>query len=225
MLKTTERAVLASSLLLGLACVAVAQGLSHGAIERDQLAQTIISYGFLRSTYVDFDQLLASDSAPSIARDMKAMQAALTSLGCDVPTRLAFPHGAFVIPTVPVGVWIGRTAKSSPQEGTLFVTESGAAKGVTVVFSSVAPEETTVFWLAQDYTVGLVYDSFHKGEVRNAPSTTMGAIVAVGVAKSGDLLLREWAEPGSRPRLMGAVGRVFQVNMEHRETVLTRPER
>lgn len=222
-----------SSLLLGVVCVlALALAASLSAVASGSLSQAVITYGYLRSNHADFDQLLASGPTLAVARDMKALEGALDSLRCDVPTLLAFPHRALVVPSSPVGQWIGfpTTEESPPEEGTLFVTQPLRAppQRVWVVLSSVAPERTTVFWLEEGergYVSGLVYDSFNKGKISNAPHTMIGAVTEVNLGKGDKILLKEWAEPGSRPGQMGAVGRVFQVDLARGEVTLKTPGR
>ena len=228
MRRTINPGVAASSVLLEVACVLTfAPGAGLSAVTSGDLPQAVIAYGFLSSNYAEFDQLLTSGPALSLARDMKALGSALDSLHCDVPIRIGFPHKAFVVPSFPASQWIGfaRTAETPPEEGTLFVTEPlrRVPQRVLVVLSSAAPERTTVFWLGGDkqgYVSGLVYDSFNKGEISNSAHTGIGAVTSVSVGKSDQILLREWAEPGSRPGFMGAVGRVFQVDLTRGEITL-----
>lgn len=219
----------ASSLFLGFCCVL---GLSRVADDRTvatrrNLPEAVIAYGFLRSNYGDFDQLLVSTSTFAAGRDMKALQDALDSLGCDLPTRLAFPHRDLVVAFSSDRNWIGfpRTNEFPREEGMLFVIRPlpTAPHRTWVVLSSVAPERTTVLWLDGDkrgYVSGLVYDSFSKGVVKNAPKASIGLVISVSVAESGEILLKEWSEPGSRPHARGAAGRVFEVNSARRDITL-----
>jgi hypothetical protein len=101
----------------------------------------------------------------------------------------------------------------------LFVTDPlvGTSQRVWVVLSSVAPEETTIFWLERSdggYRSGLVYDSFNKGVIQNEPRTAIATVTAVRIESSSEILLEELLEPGSRRNQRGAAGRVFQVKIE-----------
>jgi hypothetical protein len=228
MKKTTNPVVAASSMFLEVLCLV---GLALSSVlwcaEPVGLPQEIITYGFLSWNYGDVNKLLGSSASPGLAREMKALQGAFSSLNCDIPTRLSFPHKAFIVPSFPVGQWIGfvRTAETPPEEGTLFVTEPRRTKmpRVLVVLSSVAPERTTVFSIEErdgGYVSSLVYDSFKKGKIRNANHTVIGAVTAVSVGNGDEILLREWAEPGSRPGIMGSMGRVFQIDPNRDEILL-----
>lgn len=231
MRKTLNPGVAVSSLALGAACVlAFVPRNALRATPSADLTQAVIAYGFLSSNYGDFDKLLGAGSALGLAGDMKALEGALGSLNCDVPIRIGFPHRAFVVPSYPVGQWIGsiRTAETPPQEGTLLVTEHLRMKParVLVVLSSVAPERTTVFWIegtVRGYLSRLVYDSFRKGKIANAPHTVIGAVTAASAGRSDEIFVKEWAEPGSRPRTMGSVGRVFKVDPARDEVTLKSP--
>jgi hypothetical protein len=222
--------VVASSLLLETLCaLALGTPKASAVVTSVDLPQTIITYGFLVGHYPD-EFILGREPRTPLASDMKALNDALNSLDCDVPIRLGFPHRVFVVPSLPVGQWIGfvRTADTPPDEGTLFVTEPLRTKPerVLVVLSSVSPERTTVFWVersVQGYASGLVYDSFKKGKISNENHTAMGAVTAVSAGEGEEILLKEWAEPGSRPRQMGSVGRVFRVDAARHEITLEIP--
>jgi hypothetical protein len=203
------------SVLFGIGCIAESVPARSAEVSTNSLPQAIIAYGFLRSNYADFDQLLTSARSSAVVRDINELQQALFSLRCDVPTRLAFPHQDLIVPPVPVGDWIG--FQRLTEEGMLFVTQAVGVnpQRVWVVLSSVAPTRTTVFSFqnsGQGYASSLLYDSFNKGDVSNAPDTVIGAVVQVNLQKNNDILLKEAAEPGSRPGRMGAVGKIFQIN-------------
>ncbi len=234
-MKPTARPVVtgASSLLLLLSCgltllPSIAPGASSAASENGDLSQAIIAYGFLVSQY---SPNLSSSQRPTapLVLDMKRLDDALSSLGCNVPNVLAFPHKAILVPSSVLGQWLGPSAvpNLAPQEGLLFVAEwprLPSARAL-VVLSGVAPDETTVFWFEGGngaYQAKLVYDSFKMGTIRNAPNTNIGAVTAIRLESSRNILLREWAEPGSRPGHMGAEGRVFRVNLfQHTATLVS----
>jgi len=219
----------ASSFLLGVCCL-LGQGQPgnhHSVAAGPSLPEALIAYGFLRSNYADFDKLLMSSSTFAAARDMEALQTALDSLSCDVPARLAFPHRDLVLASSAATAWMGfpTKAQSPSEEGTLFVLQPlpSAPQRTLAVLSSVAPERSTVFWLGADkrgYVGALVYDSFNKGKVKNAPETVMGSVISVRVDESGAILLKERAEPGSRPHAMGETGRVFEVDTTRDDVIL-----
>ncbi len=219
----------AGRFVLAVCCLAgvtqAADRLTSAGVEK--LSEALITYGFLRSSYPDFDHLLSSCSTYALTRDMKTLQAALGTLNCDVVIRLAFPHRDLVVPRWPVGQWIGfpGTGESPPELGTLFVTQPMAASPhcVWVVFSSAAPERTTMFWLQQDksgYRTKLVYDTSIEGEIKNAPETAVGTITSVSIGERGVILVKEWREPGSRPHHSGLAGRVFALDPEKCEIIL-----
>jgi hypothetical protein len=212
--------------VLGLS-LALPPGLA--APEKGNLSQLLVAYGFLISHYPD-EFLLGRQPGTRLARDMKALNHALDSLGCDVPTRLAFPHRDLIVLSSSAAQWAGFPGGvgSPPEEGTLFVIQAPptASHRNWVVLSSVAPEETTVFWVEADkqgYATGLVYDTFKKGEVKNVRKTAIGAVAWVSIGQDGGILLREWAEPGSRGGHMGEAGRVFQVGFLSGDVSLKSP--
>jgi hypothetical protein len=222
-MRRTSRRLAVRSSAFGLACILGALPASAGGGDwsASSLSQAVITVGFLRSRYVDLDRLLASGSAPAMTRELRALDEALNAVGCDLRIRFAFPHRAVVVPPSLAGLRIGFERKA-PQEGALFLVEQPQAspQRVWVVFSSQAPEATTVFWLQGGDKTGLVYDSIDKGEIRNEPTTRIGYIVAVTRGTRGEILLEEWAEPGSRPGASGALGRVFQVDLNRGEVLL-----
>lgn len=202
-----------------MACVIIVTPLSNLCASQDlRLSQQIISYGFLRSNYSDFDQMLQSNLA--VAKDMKALQNALDSLHCDVPSLLAFTHRSFVLPASPQGQWIrsAMPTESMLQEESLFVTEplSATPQRVFVVLSSGAPERTTAFWVEEKdggYAARLVYDTFNKASIRNAPQLAIGVVVGVRLESDHEFLLEQRADLGSRPSIPGALGGVFRVDL------------
>jgi hypothetical protein len=201
--------------LVGIAVV-LAVGLSSrpGAAASRRLSEAAVVFADLHSSRDDND-----------TRDLKRVERALKAVGCDLTVRMALPGRAVILPVSSVGQRIG-FKRAAPTEGLTFVVKDGRAapQRVWVVLSSVAPERTTVFWLDEDFKAGLVYDSFKKGEIRNAPHTAIAAVLAVTRVNGSQLLLEEWAEPGSRPGSMGAVGRVFQLDLTKSEMTLAAPE-
>jgi hypothetical protein len=229
MRRTRIVGVPASSFLLGICCVLGfgQAGKHYSAAKGPSLPGAVIAYGFLRSNYVDFDKLLKSDSRFAAVRDMKALQATLDSLGCDVTVRLAFPHRDLIVESSSGTQWTGVPTKGlTPQEeGTLFVLQPLPAnpQRTWAVLSSVAPERTTVLWIEareRGYVSTLVYDSFTKGKIKNAAGTVIGSVISVRVDESGEILLKERAEPGSRPHAMGETGRVFEVDVTQYDVTL-----
>jgi hypothetical protein len=189
-----------------------------------RLSQAIVAYGFLRSSYPDFGEVLESHSGSAMARELKALEEALDSLHCDVPIRLAFSHRATTLETLVPGQWVEYVKGNAapPDEGWLFVVQHQQTRGrsAIVVLSSVAPERTTIFMLEGDFAATLVYDSFGESKISNEQATRVGVLIAIGLDKDGNILLKEWAEPGSRGHFTGSVGRVFQVNVTRKRVTL-----
>lgn len=196
--------------------------------ESRSLSQEIITYGFLVRHYPD-NFLLASEPATTqLERDMRALGSALNSLGCDVPKMLAFPHRATIVPSSATGLWLSFPPRRDvpSQEGLLFVVESTSSQRTLVIFSRMGPDETTIFWVEEakeGFSAELLYDSFKKGKISNAPNTNIGAITAVSLEKSHDILLKEWAEPGSRSGQMGEMSRVFRLDLSRDAVTLVSP--
>jgi hypothetical protein len=203
--------------------------IAFSATRGTDLPQAVVTYGFLASKSADFPARGVWAQAATVVGEMAALGRALESLNCDVTTRLGSAHRVFVVPVSPVGQWIGyvRKAETPPTEGSLFVTEPFNENRVLVVLSSVAPEWTTVFWVEardQGYGAGLVYDSFKRGKISNVAHSMIGAVTCVSVADQDAILLREWAEPGSRPTMMGDVGRVFRLDLKQEKVTLESTE-
>lgn len=194
------------------------------------LPQTVITYGFLRWNYVDLDRLFASDQRFPVIQDLQKLDTALKSLDCDVPARLAMPHAALILPPFPKNVWFGFQrigVRNSPDRGWLFVTEPTErdSQRVLVVVSSASPERTTVFWLRDTgtgYATQLLYDSLKKGRVTNA-ATIMGAATEVKIENAGNVLLKDWGEPGVGPREFARIGRIFRLEPSQRTVLLVSP--
>lgn len=194
------------------------------------LPQTVITYGFLRWDYVDLDKLFASDTRLPVIRDLQALDAAVKSLDCDVPVRLAMPHKALILPSSPKDLWFGfkrLEGRSSPYRGWLFVTEpaQGGSQRVLVVLSSASPDRTTAFWLEHTeagYAVRLLYDSMKKGRITNA-ATIMGAATEVKIEKTGGILLKDSGEPGVGPREFVRTGRIFRLELSQGAVSLVSP--
>jgi len=226
------------SLLLGAACVLAlllvtpAQPLvsNPGESGGRSLSQAIIAYGFLRWDYLDFDRLLTSSPNLPLAQNMKALDAALESLDCDIGKRMAGPHKALILPPFPFNQWIGfRRAggRKSPEGGWLFVTQpiGTSPQRVLVVFSSASPEQTTVFWIEEadkGYVAKLLFDSFRKGKIGNE-STLMGAATSIRFESDNDILLKDWGEPGIGPPESMRAGRVFRLNLLRDTVTLVSP--
>lgn len=91
-----------------------------------------------------------------------------------------------------------------------------------MIYSQVAPESTTVFWLEarkQGYVGGLVYDTFCKGKDKISNSDDpINAVTAVSIEKGGQILLKEWV--GVRLNGMGPRGGVFQVDTARSQVTL-----
>jgi len=210
MRQTAKLAVSATSSVLLVACLLIwalpldSRTASSGA---RSVSQAVVAYGFLRWDYLDLDKLFASNTDLAAVQELKALDAALKSLDCDVSTRLASPHQAIILPSAPVSEWIGfprPEGRNSPDKGWLFVTQSSGtgSERALVVLSSASPERTTVFWLEDTgtgYAAKLLYDSVKKGKVSNA-TTMVGAATQVRIEKAGDVLLKDWGEPGVGPR-------------------------
>ncbi|HTS13060.1 MAG TPA: hypothetical protein VMH00_13150 [Candidatus Limnocylindrales bacterium] len=194
------------------------------------LSQAIVAYGFLRWDYLDFDQLLESHATLSLTENLKALDAALASLNCDVRQRMAGSHRTLILPPVPFNQWLGfpRTGgRNSPEDGWLFVTQTMATspERVLVVFSTARPEHTTVFWLekaGKGYATKLVFDSFKKGKISNE-GTVMGAATSVKFESDNVILLKDWGEPGIGPREFTRVGRVFRLDLPRDTVTLVSP--
>lgn len=184
------------------------------------LSQAIITYGFLRWNYLEFDQLLAASPNLPLVQNLKALDAALNSLNCDVGKRIAGPHKALILPPSPSNQWIGfqrPRGRNSPEGGWLFVAQSiGASRQrVLVVFSSASPEQTTVFWLGvtdNGYEAKLLFDSFRKGKISNV-TTVMGAATSLKFESDNDILLEDWGEPGVGPPEFAGIRRVFRLDL------------
>jgi hypothetical protein len=195
------------------------------------LSQAVVAYGYLRWDYQAFEELVNASASLSVVQDFKALDVGLESLRCDIPTRMAGPHRAMILPPSPTGQWFSFPrpgARSSPENGWLFVTQpgGGATQRVLVVFSTAAPEHTTVFWLDRSsdgrYSVSLLYDSSTKATVTNE-STTIGAVTALRFENSGELLLKDWGEPGIGPAEFNNVRRVFRLNLSDGKVALAEP--
>lgn len=233
MRQTARLAVSATSSALLVACLLIwalplASRTASSGVRN--VSQAVVAYGYLRWGYLDLDKLFASNTDLVAVQDLKALDAALKSLDCDVPTRLASPHEAIILPSSPVSEWVGfprPEGRNSPDNGWLFVTQSvrPAPQRVLVVFSSASPEHTTVFWLEEadtGYVAKLLYDSFKKGKISNA-TTVMGAATEVKIEKSGDVLLKDRGEPGVGPHEFARTGRVFRLDPSQETTALVSP--
>ncbi len=193
------------------------------------LPEAVVAYGYLRWDYKAFEELVNSSAALPIVKDLKAMNVALDSVRCDIPTRMAGPHQAMLLPPAPTGQWFSfprPEGRSSPKNGWLFVTQlgEGVTQRVLVVFSTGAPEHTTVFWLnrssAGGYSVDLLYDSSTKATVANE-ATTIGAVTAIRFENSGELLLKDWGEPGIGPAEFNNARRIFRLNLSGGPVILS----
>lgn len=229
---TAKLDVTASSLLLVAGCIltlVVALNSEIVAPNKVDLSQAVIAYSFLRWDYLDLEKLFASDSNLPVVQNLKALDTGLKSLDCDVPTRLAVPHRALILPASPMN-WFGfeRPAeRNSPDRGWLFVTQSSGngSERVLVVLSSASPDRTTVFWLegrGSGYEANLLYDSLKKGRISNA-ATMVGAATEVKIEKNGEVLLKDWGEPGVGPREFARVGRIFRLDALHDIIALVSP--
>jgi len=184
------------------------------------LSQAIITYGYLRWGYDDFDRMLASSPNLPLAKNLKALDAALESLGCDVGTRMAEPHEALILPPLPFDQWIGfprAGGRNSSEEGWLFVTQpiGTSPQRVLVVFSTASPEQTTVFWIEETnegYAAKLLFDSFKKSKISN-DTAQVGAATSIRFESDNLLLLKDWGEPGVGPPQLTRVRRVFRLNL------------
>lgn len=190
-----------------------------------------MAYGYLRWDYQAFEELVNSSPSLSVVKDLKALNVALDSLHCDIPTRMAGPHQAMLLPPSPTGKWFSFPrpgGRSSPANGWLFVTQpgGGATQRVLVVFSTAAPEHTTVFWLERSldsqYSVKLLYDSSTKATVANE-ATTIGAATAIRFENSEELLLKDWGEPGIGPAESSNAIRTFRLNLSDGKVTLAEP--
>lgn len=194
------------------------------------MPQAVIAYGFLRWGYLEFDQLVKSNPTLPVVQNLKVLDEALDSLHCDVPTRMASPHQAVILPPDLRGQWIGFSrpgGRNSRESAWLFVTDPKDTKQhrVLVVFSSAAPEHSTIFWLDDNsgrYSASLLYDSLKRGKVSNAP-TTVGAITSVKLEKDNIISLKDWGEPGIGPPGSTGARRVFQLNLSDGAMALDEP--
>lgn len=222
-----SRSLLLAACALTLALAPVAR---TAVPEKRSLSQAIVAYGFLRGDYLDLDKLFASDASLPVVQNLQALDSALKSLDCDVPTRIALPHKALILPSSPMEQWFGFArpgGRNSPDRGWLFVTQSsGTGSGrVLVVLSSASPDRTTVFWLEETgtgYSAKLLYDSLKKGKISNA-TTMVGAATEVKIEKTGEVLLKDWGEPGVGPREFARVGRIFRLNPSQDTVALVSP--
>lgn len=195
------------------------------------LPEAVVAYGYLRWDYQAFEELVNSSASLSIVKDLKALNMALDSVRCDIPTRMAGPHQAMLLPPAPTGQWFSFPrpgARNSPENGWLFVTQpsDGAVQRVLVVFSTAAPEHTTIFWLDRSsddrYSVKLLYDSSKKATVTNE-ATTIGAVTAVRFENNGEVLLKDWGEPGISPTEINNARRIFRLSMSDGQVTLAEP--
>lgn len=195
-----------------------------------ELSQAVVAYGYLRWDYLDFNELSKSSADLSAVRNIKALDETLESLRCDIPMRMAGPHRATILPPSPINQWISFPrpgGRGSRENGWLFVTQpSGVApQRILVVFSTAAPEHTTIFWLEESngrYSAKLLYDSSKKGTVANE-TTTIGAVTALRFENSEDLLLKDWGEPGiGSPEAIKA-RRVFRLALSDGKVTLFEP--
>ena len=229
MLRTVGLRANASRLVFFSICVLALGSISLAlpVPEADDIAQQIITYGYLVSAYPD-EFLVGSGPTTGLGRDMKALKAALDALTCDVSTRLAFPHKAIIVPSSLMEQWIGFSLAEPPSlDGGLFVLQplGGSPSQVLVVLSTKGPARSTAFWregAGAKYSTKLLYDSFKNSTPTNQ-APMMGATVAVRLGENRKLLLRESIEPGAGQRELSAVGRVFEVDLSSAKITLVAP--
>jgi hypothetical protein len=234
MRQTRNLAVIAISIVLLAAWLAsvpvLPQAFASSPGQSDDISpsQAIVTYSFLRYDYLGFDQVVASNPNLAVARNLRSLDDALESLGCDVRTRMAGPHGVAALPSFPVGQWIGFPSSSKNSIGRwLFVMErSGTHRHETlVILSDQAPNQTTVFWLEKGtggYSAKLVFDSFKKGKVRNE-WTTVGAATSIKFLDENQLLLKDQGEPGVGPPQFRRINRVFRLDLSQASVTLVSP--
>lgn len=223
--------LLVGTCLITLVLSVEAKASSKEAYNGGGLSEAVVAYAYLRWDYQGFEKLVNSSASLSVLQDLRALDVALESLRCDVPTRMAGPHRAMILPPSPTGQWFSFPrpgGRSSPENGWLFVTQPvhGETQRVLVVFSTAAPEHTTVFWLVRSsdgrYSVSLVYDSSTKPSVANE-ATTIGAVTAIRFENSADLLLQDWGEPGIGPAEFNNARRIFRLNLSDGKVTLAEP--
>jgi hypothetical protein len=234
MRQTRNLAVIAISIVLLAAWLASMPVLpeafasSPGQSDDFNPSQAIVTYGFLQYDYLSFDQVIASNPNLAVAKDLKSLDTALESLGCDLRRRMAWPHQVLVLPSFPVGQWIGFPSSSKNSIGSwLFVMERpGTHRHETlVILSGEAPNHTTVFWLKQadeGYVVKLLFDSFKKGEVSNE-KTVVGAARSIKFLDENQLLLKDQGEPGTEPPEFRKINRVFRLDLLQASVTLVSP--
>jgi hypothetical protein len=204
--------------------------LSLGAQQSNEVAQATIAYGFLVSHYPN-EFLVAPEPTIRAAQDMKDLGNALESLHCDIPTRLAFPHSAIMVPPSLADRWLGfpSAAKNRSVGGWLFLIGplGSASQRFLALLSSAGPARTTVFWLDKGksgYVTKLIYDSFKKNEL-GRETTMIGRTTKVRLGKNNDILVKELVEPGSGPqRWQFATGRVFRIDLSQGTITLVLPK-
>lgn len=204
---------------------------AEAAVDIRHLPDAVITYSFLGMHYPEVFHGLVMTGTTDMAREMKALDDAIVSLGCnDLWSHMWGSHRTFVVPSLPLGQRIGfewTDRHFPPREGALFVTEplGTAPARVWVIYSQVAPESTAVFWLEpheRGYRAGLVYDTFCKGKDQLSNSDDpINAIISVSIEKGEQIVLREWR--GVRLNGMGARGGVFQVDTVRREVTMKSP--
>lgn len=221
---TVTRSVLPLAAVITLALTLAASALlavpSRDESSGPDAAQAIIAYGFLRYDYLGFNKLLASSASLPTIQNLRSLDAALKSLQCDVPTRMAFGSRQEVtaLASVPMGRWINSPRPSRGSLGTwLFVMKPPGHlhRGVLVILSDEGPAQTTVFWLrraGKGYQAGLLLDSFKKGSISN-DTTQVGAVTTIKFESDNLLLLKDWGEPGIGPPEFTRVRRVFRLNL------------
>ena len=221
---TVARGVLSLATAVALALTLAASALlampSQDESGGPDTAQAIIAYSFLRHDYLGFNRLLASSASLPMIQNLRSLDAALKSLHCDIPTRMAFGSRQEVtaLASVPMGRWINSPRPSRGSLGTwLFVMKPPGHlhRGVLVVFSTEGPRQTTVFRLRRadkGYQARLLLDSFKKGSISN-DATQVGAVTTIKFESDNLLLLKDWGEPGIGPPEFTRVRRVFRLNL------------
>ncbi len=190
-------------------------------IDSSELPATVIALANVYRWFGDADHLqpIPNREGPIPLKILAKNLEKLPSPGkfpLDIPTRMCFSQLAFVVQN---GIEGHRSGFHFPHESILFVTTPIETFGnrVLMILSDVSPERTSVVAINNELSVELLFDSFEKGEIENAKSTTVGSIYGIEVQRAGYLTLHE------RPGRIGGYDnkRVFIIDVTEGRFKLT----
>jgi hypothetical protein len=174
-----------------------ATSFAKGEISMHEIPDAIITYAFLSSTYYEnFSGFLKSIEGQDPTNRIERLHQSLKGFSADIPTRIRFPHRSFVVYSNPAVQDIGFPNGNDLDMNSLFITTPLMSfdNKVLVVFSSVAPQQTTIFSVDENLKVDLIYDSIKKHTFRDADSgeqEPMASIYQIRNLRNGTFLLKE----------------------------------